>query len=81
MNKFPPGTPGYKERLDTGDRIIGIWKTHPAKLENTFDLAIAVQVASVGSNIYPREYLAWIDPMEAHRKAQRSRASPQRHLA
>jgi filamentous hemagglutinin len=27
MNNFPPGTAGYKERLDTGDRIIGIWKS------------------------------------------------------
>ncbi len=42
---------------------------HDFKTEPTFDFEIEVQLAPVGTKIYPREHIAWVDPMEAHRKA------------
>jgi hypothetical protein len=42
---------------------------HDWTLESTFDFEIEVQLAPVGTKIYPREHIAWVDPMEAHRKA------------
>jgi hypothetical protein len=34
-----------------------------------FDFETEVQLAPVGTKIYPREHIAWVDPMEVHREA------------
>lgn len=66
---FSPPTKDDLEALSMMETYLYADTTDDTGLGSTFDFETEVQLAPVGTKIYPREHIAWVDPMEAHREA------------